>query len=322
MSSTYHDDSTPAVCETCLGTNPYVEMKRLRNGAECKICTKPFTVFKWKNSTTSSGSANLKKTVICLTCSRSKNCCQSCMLDLTFGIDIATRDKLFKLADINNEISTTSDVVTNAKNVTSRVYNSNLLEDKFKNEEIKHLGASDDKLQELETKLEKVIESQTFLGYVKKLPFNSTLKFKPKDSSIKSFFIFGLNKSISKSSISDYFVSVSGIDKTSILSVDINTIGQFAFIEFKTRELADTICNDIIKKQKHSLNIPSLIIIDNSPLRLCWASSTENDNLVTRFTEDESKKISTIVRKQMIKMSKIESNPKQSITKSGKISKK
>ncbi|MES1919550.1 U6 snRNA binding, variant 3 [Bonamia ostreae] len=79
----------PILCETCLGDNPFLRMTRTDFGQSCKICDRPFTIYRWRPGV----KARFKKTQICRTCAQLKNVCQTCVLDLQFGLPVQVRDK-------------------------------------------------------------------------------------------------------------------------------------------------------------------------------------------------------------------------------------
>lgn len=97
----------PIICESCLGDNPYVRMTKADYDKECKICTRPFTVFRWRPGR----DARYKKTEVCQTCSKLKNVCQVCLLDLEYGLPVQVRDTALAItshdsiprSDVNRE---------------------------------------------------------------------------------------------------------------------------------------------------------------------------------------------------------------------------
>lgn len=98
----------PILCETCLGDNPYLRMTKEPYGRECKICERPFTVFRWKPG----AKMRFKKTEVCQTCAKLKNACQTCLLDLEYGLPLQVRDQALGIdeamptSDVNREYYT------------------------------------------------------------------------------------------------------------------------------------------------------------------------------------------------------------------------
>lgn len=76
-----------------------------RYSRECKICARPFTTFRWCPGT----KMRYKRTEICQTCSQMKNVCQTCLLDLEYGLPTQVRDAALRVlekipqSDVNKE---------------------------------------------------------------------------------------------------------------------------------------------------------------------------------------------------------------------------
>lgn len=75
-----------------MGDNPYVRMMRRPFGTVCNVCGRPTTLFMWK----AGRKGRMKRTVICHTCSKLKNACQSCVYDLTYGLPLKVRDEVLE----------------------------------------------------------------------------------------------------------------------------------------------------------------------------------------------------------------------------------
>jgi pre-mRNA-splicing factor RBM22/SLT11 len=81
----------PLVCETCLGSNPYVRMVKMPFGDKlCKISNKPYQPFRWR----AGQGGRMKETIIAPDVAQDKNVCQACLVDMTFGVPVGVRDAL------------------------------------------------------------------------------------------------------------------------------------------------------------------------------------------------------------------------------------
>ncbi|TMW62883.1 hypothetical protein Poli38472_005501 [Pythium oligandrum] len=97
----WENEEFPQLCETCLGDNPYVRMMKDAHGQACKICQRPFTVFRWKPGKR----GRYKKTEICQTCARMKNVCQTCVLDLQYNLPVQVRDSFLATEEERDHVN-------------------------------------------------------------------------------------------------------------------------------------------------------------------------------------------------------------------------
>ena len=72
-----------------------MRMTKENFGADCKICLKPFTIFRWCPGK----GMRFRRTEICQTCCRLKNTCQSCILDLQYNLPVQIRDGVLQIKE-------------------------------------------------------------------------------------------------------------------------------------------------------------------------------------------------------------------------------
>lgn len=289
---------TPAICDTCLGDNPYLELIREKNGLECKLCTRPFTTFKW---TPQKGKKH-RHTMICLTCASAKNCCQSCMLDLTYGINLTLRDQVFKMAGVNNF----GDPDQEPKNEISKAYVAQQLESSGALKNIEPESA--EKAKELLTKVamaaktrlnadkaepdleisptvSKQVSKTDFKKLVSQLPFNGNLIDKPADS-VRSFFVFGVTQDLPDYLIGETLSSKGG----KVESLYINRHARCGFVTFVNRANAEKIAEALCGTER----VPAVVVINGVPIRFAWSKF---QNLGSSNAEHYM--LASVVKKQM-----------------------
>jgi pre-mRNA-splicing factor RBM22/SLT11 len=284
----------PIVCETCLGDNPYVRMTKSEFDKECKVCTRPFTVFRWRAGT----KGRYKKTEVCQTCAKLKNVCQTCLLDLTFNLPVQVRDSALEKASISD--IPLSDANRNFQNKIVDGQIANGLITPFSktqfNPVIQRLARNTpyydrnrahicsffvkgncnrgmlcpfrhEKPEEVSALSHQNIKDR-YYGVndpvADKLLTRESIKepIKPEDTSITTLYIGNVDRRVSEQDLRDQFYHFGEI--SSLLLVPAQ---HCAFLEFESRQAAE----NVFKKHQSSL------IINGVYLKLAWAKPQQND---------------------------------------------
>jgi pre-mRNA-splicing factor RBM22/SLT11 len=86
----------------------FVRMLKDKWGRPCKVCERPFQTFRWNPA---GAGMRYKNTEICQTCARVKNVCQTCLLDLSYGLPVQVRDAGMAAADRQMVVVPSSDTM-------------------------------------------------------------------------------------------------------------------------------------------------------------------------------------------------------------------
>lgn len=251
----------PSVCESCLGSNPYIRMLKEEAGAECKICSRPFTVFRWSIT----GQSKYQKNVICNTCCRIRNCCSLCMLDLQFGLPIQVRDAALKL------------VKQGPSSAINREYYAQNQTGKYEDGEVPaEYGKTEAAARELLKKLAKsepyrrkqaATDGDKSNSVAKSTPAGGPIRtaaqarsatsstMPPRDKTITSLLVMGIEDDLPEHALRQYFAEFGPIK-----SLVCSHRSRCAFVNYANRAAAETAAEACAGE----------ILIRGCPLRIQW----------------------------------------------------
>ncbi|PKA65792.1 Zinc finger CCCH domain-containing protein 40 [Apostasia shenzhenica] len=277
----------PIICESCLGDNPYVRMTIAHYDKECKICTRPFTVFRWRPGR----DARFKKTEICQTCSKLKNVCQVCLLDLEYGLPVQVRDTALSInsndaipkSDVNREYFAEehdrraragidyessygkvhpNDTILKLQRTTPyyKRNRAHYLQPIFwmrcaigrEKPWLAHLGVT--RVDELSAMALPRVNDPVALKLLSKAGEMSALAA-PDDESIKTLYVGGLDARITEQDLKDHFYAHGEIE-----SIRMVLQRACAFVTYTTREGAERAAEDLSNK----------LVIKGLRLKLMW----------------------------------------------------
>lgn len=259
----------PILCEGCQSKSP-LQFLQLPDTA-CFTCTRPFTPISFPP----------RQTFICSTCSRARNCCQSCLKDLLFLCNEKIKD--FLVEKLQVPVGKREDVVRNAQSVQGKIYNADALDarptrelttlDSLTNEEITEIreklvsylnnGIKKNLKSMKSVKIDKEVASE-----IKSLPFNAGID--PKNQNGREFFLFGIFQ-LPIFSIQNKIKEITGHTAIVITRAE-SGIG---FAQFESENAAREAATVL-----HSLG--GFITVDLLEVGICWSKGVHGFNLPPR----------------------------------------
>jgi len=259
-------------------------MMKAEMDKECKICTRPFTVFRWKPGP----AARYKKTEVCQTCAKLKNVCQTCLLDLEFGLPVQVRDAVsgnttnIPVSDTNREWFTDQaersltygqdnynraairqNLVKIARTAPYYKRNESHICSFFLKGECKR-GAECPYRHEIpeKTELSEQNMKDRFYGVndpvARKLigKLNNNALVPPEDSSIRTLYVGNVDSSISEADLRDQFYPFGEIQDIKLVPKSL-----CAFVTYASREAAEHAAE----------RLHNNLTIKDAPLRIAWS---------------------------------------------------
>lgn len=304
------------VCGPCLGDGDNVRMKRQNNGEECRFCLRPFTTLRWSGDTKV---GKMRKTVICESCAKGRNCCQACSIDIDYLIPLDLRDAALKLAGLDNPYS----VENSSKNKEVRAIMGDKLENRLKNTAHVDEEEKKERMRDILTKLAEKLGSQVPKPIIQKdrssstskevskmianLPFGGSLD-NPKAESDRSFFVFGFTPELPQYKISELFDLHGEVETMRIVQR-----ARCGYVTYVDRLSAEKLALSVKQNGLNSnMGTAGLAIVGNQPVRISWG----NPQPLGKSNDDQIK-ISLVVSKVMKQLSERDVQAKKHSLKKG-----
>ncbi|SCV01647.1 LANO_0F12816g1_1 [Lachancea nothofagi CBS 11611] len=261
-----------AICESCLSGQ--TRLTRAPNGAECKICTLPFTVYHFK------ASSKINRTLICHNCSKQRNICQCCMLDLQWQIPVELRDRVLSAVqgsqvttqEAQNEMMKRFIALKNGDSyklggasITSDAASTAQILERIRGT-LAQIELPGDKSKAAKPIVAPNSASEVDISHlIKKLPLKNSLE------TAQSFFLYNIDSSIPEwaivEAVSEVVETSSWQDPVST-SVVINHMARCGGIRFKTSELASKFVNGIEAFQTPANVTKGKLALQNSKIHV------------------------------------------------------
>ncbi|SCU97500.1 LADA_0H06612g1_1 [Lachancea dasiensis] len=311
-----------SICSKCLADQ--TRLTRNADGAECKICTLPFTVYHFK------ADSKTKRTVICHNCSKQRNVCQCCLLDLQWQIPIELRDRVLSAlqdsqvttAEAQNEMMKRFIALKNGD--SHKLGGASVTSDANNTAQV--LARMQERVADLQDSLSTTEKATNVKAAVsapsgregadishltKKLPLKSSL-LEPS----QSFFLYNIDPSMAEWAIVD---AVSGIAGTPSwqdpmsTSVVINHLARCGGIRFKSSELAQRFQNGLDTFQTASKVTKGKLPVSNSKIHVVAWPQFHRAALGNKNTEclQLAKVLDTLVQRDLVPLPGVRPNIKE-----------
>lgn len=245
--------------------------------SQCRVSDVPFTSFRWQGAM-----RRWRETIVCATVAREKNCCQSCLADLEYGVPYHVRDHV--MAAIGEDTAPRSDVNSQYHWANKK---QKMLDEQINaggHDTYEKLVDNADKLRNLAALDTGPVEWTQLRNGPLSAEEQERLRLRkaaekrpPSDPSIKTLFVAGVPPSLGRKELMPYFLAYGPVHELSVNPQKLSAVVTF---------------HDRAAAEKAVAAMHNNLTIGKTRLRVQWArrkasssglgAAEERDNAVAR----------------------------------------